>query len=204
MGKAVLKHLRLGQGDLITHADFLYQTLNQNPTYSKEQPLVTALKPLSDKFGAALVDATNGGSDRIKAKNKAKSELNQHLSKLIQTIEHNSNGNDAYLTDASIELRKARIRKIYDYLAIPSNFKVINDPRKGVINLSWGKVVGAVIYAIEELQEDGTWRGDKYTTLITMQLSGLELGAQKTFRIRAIGRVSLIGEWSDSEVVWVS
>ena len=209
MVKIILKHLKLNQNDLTHHTELVYQKMNNNPTYVDLQPLVTALRPLIDAYTAAVLNSADGGKDRTKAKNKAKDELNQFMTKLVRTAEIKGNDlpageRDDFAKDAGFQIQEASTKKKITVIEVPSNFSVVNDSKKGVIILTWERVEGAVTYAFEELEENGNWKNGRYCNQTSMTLSGFTLGARKVFRIKAIGPDIKMSEWSEPVEVWIS
>ena len=89
-------------------------------------------------------------------------------------------------------------------LPLSSNFNVVNDSKKGVIILTWERVEGAITYAFEELEDNGSWKNGRYCNQTSMTLSGFTLGARKLFRIKAIGPDTKTSEWSEPVEVWIS
>ena len=209
MVKILLKHLTLSQTNLTLHTELIHQKMNNNPTYVDLQPLVTALRPLIDAYSSALLNAADGGKDRTKAKNKAKDELNKLMTKLAKTMEINANDQaegegDDFATNAGFQIQEATTKKKATVIEVPSNFNVVNDTKKGVITLTWERVEGAVTYAFEELEDNGSWKNGRYCNQTSMTLSGFTLGAKKTFRIKAIGPDTKTSEWSEPVEVWIS
>ena len=209
MVKILLKHLTLSQTNLILHTELVHQKMNNNPIYVDLQPLVTALKPLIDAYSAALLNAADGGKDRTKAKNKAKDELNQFMTKLVRTTEIKVNdlpageGED-FAKDAGFQIHEASTKKKVTVIEVPSNFNVVNDSKKGVIIFTWERVEGAITYAFEELEDSGSWKNGRYCNQTSMTLSGFTLGARKFFRIKAIGPETKTSEWSEPVEEWIS
>ena len=209
MVKILLKHLTLSQTNLTHHTELIHQKMNNNPTYVELQPLVTALKPLIDAYSAALLNAADGGKDRTKAKNKAKDELNQFMTKLARTTELKVNDlpegeGEEFAKNAGFQIQEASTKKKITVINVPSNFNVVNDPKKGVIILTWERVEGAITYAFEELEDDGNWKNGRYCNQTSMTLSGFTLGAKKLFRIKAIGPDTKTSEWSEPVEIWIS
>ena len=166
MVKILLKHLTLSQTNLTLHTELIHQKMNNNPTYIELQPLVTALRPLIDAYSAALLNAADGGKDRTKAKNKAKDELNKLMTKLAKTMEINANDQaegegDDFATNAGFQIQEASTKKKITVIEVPSNFNVVNDTKKGVITLTWERVEGAVTYAFEEMEDNGSWKNGR-------------------------------------------
>ena len=209
MVKILLKHLTLSQTNLTLHTELIHQKMNNNPTYVELQPLVTALRTLIDAYSAALLNAADGGKDRTKAKNKAKDELNKLMTKLAKTMEINANDQaegegDDFATNAGFQIQETTTKKKITVIEVPSNFNVVNDTKKGVIILTWERVEGAITYAFEELEDNGSWKNGRYCNQTSMTLSGFTLGAKKLFRIKAIGLDTKTSEWSEPVEVWIS
>ena len=209
MVKILLSHLRFTQNDLTLHTEVIHQKMNNNPTYIDLQPLVTALRSLIDAYSAALLNAADGGKDRTKAKNKAKDELNKLMTKLAKTMEINANDQaegegDDFATNAGFQIQEATTKKKATVIEVPSNFNVVNDTKKGVIILTWERAEGAITYAFEEMEDNGSWKNGRYCNQTSMTLSGFTLGAKKTFRIKAIGPDTKTSEWSEPVEVWIS
>jgi hypothetical protein len=204
MGRIVLNHLKLNQSELKNFSELVVQKMDKNPTYSELQSFLKELKPLMEAYATALHDASDGGKDRTRAKNKAKDDLTDALSVLGKMIDIKSKGDESYITGTGFDVQKPNARKTIDFLEPPTGFTMVNDPRKGAINLKWNRVEGAMMYAFEELDKDNKWQNGRYNNLTAMQLTGFELGTQKTMRMKAIGPNMVTSDWTEPVSVWVS
>ena len=205
MGKIVFKHLQLNQGDLAPFADLVYRKVFENPTYTKLQPLIIALKPLTETYDTALLIAKDGGKDRTKAKDVAKEALMSHLTKLGMTIELESNGDEDYITETGFPVREVNAKRTVTYLNAPINFRVKNDDlRKGVLNLSWKKVENANTYIIEELVGEDIWKRAISSSSLSAQLTNLTPNTTKIYRVFALGSGNLVSDYSDSVTITVN
>ena len=205
MGKIVMKHLQLKQGEIPAFADLIYRKVFENPTYGKLQPLAIALKPLSAGFASALLDAEEGGKDRTKIKDLAKDALNSHLTKMGMTIELESNGNDDYITGTGFPIRTPSAKKVVNYIETPKDFTVRNDDkRKGVLNFSWKKDDNATNNVIEEFMGNDVWKRVTSSTSISAQLTDLPLNSTHIYRMYTLGSGSLVSDFSNSVTITVN
>ena len=205
MGKIIFKHLQLNQGDLAPFADSVYRKVFETPKYTKLQPLVIALKPLTEAYETALFNAKDGGKDRTKAKDTAKDALISHLTKVGMTIELESNGDEDYITGTGFPVRQPNAKRTVDYIDAPENFTIKNDDkRKGVLNFSWKKGDFATNSIIEEFVADDVWKRVASSTTSAAQLTGLPPNATKTFRAYTLGTGSLVSDYSDSVTITVN
>jgi hypothetical protein len=197
---------RLRQDELKTFADLVYVKMNGVTVYSPFQTAVTNLKPIAEVYQQALLNAIDGGKDRIKAKNEAKDALFAQLTKIgkFMDAEWLNNSEDNLKETAGYTLVKVPERRVITYIDAPSNFTVLNDDRKGVIVVKWDSVENARTYGFEELQEDGTWRNGRYCTKSPMQITDLPLGLKMTLRMKTIGPEELVSAFTEPATVWVS
>jgi hypothetical protein len=197
---------KVKQDELKTFADLIYSKMNTVPVYAPFQTAVTGLMPIAEAYQQALVNAANGGTDRVNAKNEAKALLFNQLTKIgkFMDAEWQTSDFDKSKEEAGFTLVKTPERTVIKYIDAPKNFTVLNADRKGVITVQWESVAKARTYAFEEMQEDGSWRNGRYCSKSPMEISDLPLGMKLTMRMKTVGPDEIISDYTEPSTVWVS
>ncbi len=210
MLKIRLSHNGVSQKELNDFAELHIFKMDGNPIYSEFQSLITTLKPLVETFNVALINAKLGGADRTEAKNKAKEAVYNFLTKLTKTMELKASDllqeeGEAFVKGAGFELSQTKGgNKMKTYLETPvltiENIK----GRRGAIDMNWARIEGAITYGLEELDSEGKWQNGKYCSQTSLQLTDLEVGAKKTYRLKGIGAGTLVSGYSEPVTIWVN
>ena len=197
---------RIRQDELKTKADLIYSKMNNVPVYAHFQASVTELMPIADVYQKALVNAADGGTDRVQAKNNAKELLYRQLTKIgkLMDADWQANEFDNLKEEAGYTIVKSPSRKEIKYIDAPKNFTMLNTDRKGAVILQWDNVDKARTYAFEELQEDSTWRNGRYCSKSPMEISDLPLGLKLTMRMKTVGPEEVVSDFTEPTTVWVS
>ena len=208
MKKILLSHTQLNQDKLKTRAELHFTKMNQNETYAEFQPLITTLKTLMDNYTLAIAQADQGGKDRTKAKNDAKAAIVLHISKLARLFEVKINElpeNEvaAFVENSGFEMPEQRVKKVIDYLDAPTGFTLKNDPRHGVVIGEWDRVLGAKMYALENLDNEGNWQNGKYTNEMPLIMTGLVRGSKLTMRLKAMAANGVVSDYCEPVMVYV-
>ena len=210
MLKILLTHKGLTQEELKARAELHVYKMDDNPVYSEFQPLITAFKPLVATYSVALINAKLGGADRIEAKNKAKDAVSNFIMKIIKTLELKADdlspeAGEALVKGAGFEIPQVRgSNKAVTYLETPILTIENVKGRRGVINMNWERIEGAITYGLEELDSEGHWQNGKYCSQISLQLTDLEVGTKKTYRLKGIGAGTLVSGYSEPVTIWVN
>lgn len=197
---------KIKQDELKTFADLVYSKMNNVSVYAPFQAAITGLMPIAEAYQQALLNATNGGTDRVNAKNEAKALLLQQLTKIgkFMDAEWQTNDFDKLKEEAGYTLAKIPERKVIKYIDAPKNFTILNATRKGVVVVQWESVAKARTYAFEEMQEDGSWRNGRYCSKSPMEISDLPLGLKLTMRMKTVGPDEIMSDFTEPSTVWVS
>ncbi len=210
MLKIRLSHNSLTQGELKDRAELHIFKMDGNPVYSEFQSLITTLKSLFETYGTALINAKLGGADRTEAKNKAKEAVENFLTKLSKTMELKASDlpqeeAEAFVKGAGFELFQSKGgNKTVTYLETPVLAIENVKGRRGVIDLNWLRIAGAITYGLEEMDSEGHWQNGKYCSQTSLQLTDLEVGAKKTYRLKGIGAGTLVSAYSEPVTIWVN
>ena len=208
MKKILLSHTQLNDDKLKTRAELHIIKMNQNETYAEFQPIITTLKTLLDAFSTAVALAEQGGKDRTKAKKDAKGVLVLHLTKLARLVEIKINELPkeevaVFVENSGFEMPEPRVKKVVDYLDAPTGFILKNDPRHGVVIGEWERVLGAKMYALENLDNEGNWQNGKYTNEIPLTMTGLVRGSKLTMRLKAMAANGVMSDYCEPVTVYV-
>jgi hypothetical protein len=203
MLKILLDHTSLPQNDLRIRAEAIFKKMNNNPDYAFFQDLTTVLGGMIPPYIAALFDMEDGGKTATKNKNKLKDELTLFLTKLAKKIETIANdmpieAGQAFILATGFTFQQSNAKKSLDYLDMPTNFTVVNDPqRKGTLLLKWSRTTGALMYLVEVLDEAGNWQNAGFSNLASLVLTGYEPDSKKTFRLKAIGSNGMVSDYTE-------
>ena len=211
MIKILMSHRQIGQQELKDHAALLIHNMDDNASYAEFQPVITALKSLTDVYDLALKNAKLGGKDRTKAKDKAKDDVDALITKLVKLMEikvndmPESEGID-FATKVGFEVAepKSKNKKVITYLEKPVLTITQENGRSGVAVLKWLKLTGALTYALEELDANNVWQNGKYCSQTSIELVDLAVGAPKTYRIKGIGEGTLVSPYSEPVTIWIN
>ncbi len=211
MTKILLSHKQLGQNELKIRAELHIFKMDQNPTYVAVQPLVTTLKGLTDVYSTALSNAADGGKENTKAKNRAKKELEDFITKLTKTIELQANelleGDDEeFATGGGFVVQEASTKKNLTFLAKPTNLSAIDLLElAGGVKINWKKNEDTISCGIEYKEKaDEPWKNGTFSTSNSALLTGLPSGKYITIRIYGIGRKGLKSDPTEAVTVLVS
>ena len=203
MLKILLDHNTLSQNDLRIRAEYIFKKMNGNSDYALFQLLVTILGGMIVPYIAALFDMEEGGKTATKIKNKLKDELTLFLTKLAKKIELTANDmpieeGEAFILGTGFTLQKSNAKRSLDFLEMPANFTVVNDPqKKGNLLLKWSRTTGALMYLVEELDEAGNWQNAGFSNLTSLVLTGYEPDSKRTFQLKAIGSNGMMSDYTD-------
>ena len=200
----------LNEAELDARGILVFKKMDGKPTYVKFKDTVVILGTLSSAYTNALFEV-DGSSTKKDIKNLAKDALKPFLVKLIRKIEVEANdlpteqegiafAKGTGFTVSEVSTKKAAA---LTFLDIPTNFKVVDDDRPMAALLTWQRVVGAIIYLIEELNQAGVWESRGTSTQPIMVVGGTEAEVKRTFRIQASAADGLVSGYSDAISVWV-
>ncbi len=196
---------RIKQDEFKTFADLAYDNMNGKPVYAFFQTAVTDMQAKAVVFQEALIKSKSRGKEAIEAKNVAYDNLYQSLVRIAKLMdaEWQTNEQDKLKTDAGFTLCKTPERQNVTYVLPPTNFRVYNDIRRGIIIVEWEKAAHAVTTAFETQLNDGEWQNGVYNEGKKMELS-FPFGSKLVIRAKTIGPNSLKSDSVQSEEVMVS
>ncbi|MBL7813947.1 MAG: hypothetical protein JNL70_02990 [Saprospiraceae bacterium] len=197
---------RIKQDEFKTFADLVFDSTNGKPVYAPFQTAITDMQAKAEVFQSALIKSKNRGKSEIEAKNAAYNDLYQALVRIAKLMDANwqTNDFDRLKMDAGFTLNKTPERQeAVTYVLPPSNFKVYNDNRRGVIIVEWIKDANAVTTAFETQLNDGVWQNGVYNEGKKMEMT-FPFGAKLVMRAKTIGPNLLTSDFVESDVVMVS
>ena len=212
---SVASHMQDTDDELKVNAEYRFEKMNNIVVFSRFQPDVTLLGQLLSTFKSTSNTAKEiGGSPAIKAKNKAKDALKQHLKLLNTDIEVAANklGSDeaatAFAEETGADVQnlknKKAAKKTVDFLEMPANFFVENDRlHKAAALATWEASKGAVTYIIKEVDDAGKVLNTYNTTETFLLIQGTESEVKKTYILNAVGKGTLASEDTEPFPVWV-
>lgn len=211
MVKIILIHNRLNQVELNTHLDYIHKKMKDNPAYTALKTSIAELGVIAAEYDAALFAADDGSDATRDLKNKLNAEAKTFMTKFDRKVEVAANDLSseevaiAFVKGTGLTVQEARVaKKPLDFLEIPANFDVVNDPqRKGACSGTWKKTKGAVIYLIEEVDDAGKVLNVYSTTQTYILIEGTASELKKTYRLRASGDGTLMSDYTEAVSVWV-
>lgn len=201
---------RLNEVELDNRGILVVKKMDGKPTYIMFKEQVAILGTLSSTYTNALFEY-DGSEAKRDIKNLAKDALKPFLIKFIKKIEVEANDQPteqealAFAKGTGCPVSEVNTKKAaaLTYLETPKGFKVVDDDRKGAALLSWLRVVGAIMYLIEELNKDGVWESRGTSTQPAMVIAGSESEVKRTFRILASATDGVTSEYTEGVSVWV-
>jgi hypothetical protein len=204
MGRlVVLSFKRYGEADLAQFSTNVILRMERDAQFESLMPDVNVLKVCDAAFDEAVSNALDGGPKAVKIKNAKMAELNAQLETVALKVDALADGDEDVILAAGFEVAKTPTGVVE--ITSPTDLKVVNDVRSGVVKLSWKKVKGAVSYGIERMSsEDSIWRNGDYSTAKSIVITNLKPGTYVTFRNRTISTKSRVSGWSQEVSIWVS
>lgn len=196
---------RVKQDEFKTFADTVYDNMNGKPVYAPFQAAVTAMNIGAEAFQAALIKSKGRATEAVNAKDVAKEELYTLLVRIAKLMdaEWQSNEQDTLKKDAGFTLNKVPERQNVTYVLPPTNLRVYNDVRRGVVITEWDKAANAVTTAFEIQLNDEPWQNGLYNEGKKMELT-FPFGSKLVVRAKTIGPNSLKSDSVQSVEVMVS
>lgn len=178
--------------------------LDENPLLSSIKVAALAdLSPAHKAFSDAKLDFDNfKGPNRNAVRENCRLELVKQLYLTSVLVEALAKGDTAIIDASGFVLRKTTRpksdKKQPTPVLTPTNFNaVIIKTKTGVVLLTWSKVVGARTYAIEKrLKGETVWQNGDYTSLCSIELTGLSADSVYEFRVRAHGAGEVKSEFT--------
>lgn len=167
-----------------------------NPALSVVTTAVTALTTAT----AEVEVARKTLESKYSALATAESALEGLLTQLSNYVENVSNGDEAKILSAGMDVRNSSSAS-----TIPDKVASINatiGDNTGEIDLSWDKVLGAASYVVETALSDMNpleWKHMLVSTRSKAEVASLKTGASYHIRVAAVGAAGQ-GPWSDPVV----
>jgi hypothetical protein len=205
----LLGHRKANQVELHIFAERIFKKMNSNPRYFMLQTVVTVLGTLVNDYKTAIFDQ-DGSEAKQLVKAQLREDLRTALTKLARKIMPLSDDMPdeeakTFVTETGFKIAQEVANKTtIDYLPKPTKFDVVNDKRKaGAALLTYNRVVGAIMYVFEELDDNNIWQNCGSTTALSFSVSGGKAESKRTFRMKASGAGDLESEYTDPVSVWV-
>jgi hypothetical protein len=209
----VASHTKDTDDELKVRIEYRYQKVFNNPTYPMFQPQAIQMGVFLGDFKTTsnAVKDNGGGKLLIDIRNKSRNNLSQciklfnaEVQVVANRLPHEEAEAFALGTGADLKKAKATAAKRVTFLDVPQNFTVVDDKdRRGWCMLNWEAVENALTYLIEELDKAGNWQTRGVCSKTTLFLGGTDYEVKKTFRIRAAGLDTLVGDYTEAVSVWV-
>jgi hypothetical protein len=197
---------KLSEYTLKTFADLIYQRMNGVAVYAPFQSFMEDLRQRTLIYQEALANAMEGGRDRVRVKNEAKTELITQLNKTGKLMDATwlTDEHDIDKANAGFELVKKPVHHVVTEVEAPTNLIVENMPRSGSVLVRWDKMPNVIMYAFEVLQPDGSWLNGRYNQKSVMEISDLTPGEKFVIKSRSLGPDSITSPWTEPVSVFVS
>jgi hypothetical protein len=207
-------HRKLKNEPLKNQAELHYAKMNGIALYAPYQSEMTRLGNLIPEFGAALINAKLGGTDRTAVKNKSQDDIIALLDGIIKQLELDTKDMPqelakAFIEGAGFEIVDAKsktqtVKKQVTFLNMPTNFLVTDEKKIGAARFTWDMDDDAITYCIETEETDGHWSAIGYSDESGLVLTGFPSKATKNFRLRAISTGTIVSDYSAIVTVWIS
>lgn len=196
---------RIKQDEFKTYADLIYENTNGKTEYAPFQEAVTGMKVDAEIFQTALIKSKNKSKEATNAKNVAQDNLYFALVRIAKSMDAlwPTNEHDALKTNAGFTLNKAPEHHNVTYVNPPTNLTVVNDPRRGVIIVTFKKAAHAVTTAFDVQQDGGEWQNGLYCEKEYVELT-YPFGVKLLFRAKTIGPNQMTSDYTPPVDVMVS
>jgi hypothetical protein len=186
--------------ELLSLAQQITGAMQGNPNFTTPNPPLTtvadatkALRTASEEVNAARMESRN----KTVIQNQREDQLQGLLRQLASYVDNISNGDEALITSAGMQVQAASSGR--GELTVPTAFNATSGDSEGEIDLSWNPVQHAQSYVIEsslDAPPAAKWEHRLATTKSKATLSNLTSGTRYWFRVAAIGSQGQ-GGWSD-------
>ena len=197
---------KIRQNELKTFADIIYANTFDKPVYLPFRQAVIDMNVSAIAYQTALVNSDQGGKEKVRLKDVAKTELYNQLTRIakLMDIEWTNNEQDYLKEDAGFTLNKtAQPRPPVTFVNPPTGLIAYNQIAKGLITVKWEKAENAVTTAFEVAFEDGVWKNGLYNNGKIMELT-YPFGILVKIRAKTIGPDVVTSVFSEPVEVMVS
>ena len=179
--RVVTNYQSLRQDVLLTVAVSSHDALNGNADFPTPPITISAYDLLNKAYATALADAHKGTPDQTAAKNVAKKEVLEAMSKLAVYVNTVAVGDEVKLRGSGFTIAKTPQPK--GPLAIPASFKVMASPEPGRAVVEFAGLANAN-YMVRLTTNNATDRNLWPTAIDTRRsfnVDGLTSGSRYTF-----------------------
>jgi hypothetical protein len=196
---------RIKQDEFKTFADLIFDNTNGKPVYAPFQEAITAMNLTAGIYQTALIKSKGRATEAVAAKDAAKEDLYNALVRIAKSMDAfwPTSAHDKLKSDAGFTLNKAPERHNVAYVEPPTNLRVYNDPRRGVIIVEFIKAANAVTTAFDVKQNGGEWQNGLYCEKEKMELT-YPFGAELWLRAKTVGPNQMTSDYTAAVDVMVS
>lgn len=171
-------------------------------------PIRTSLENLATKtatFNQSLADAINRGRQAVAYKDVVKKELYSVLDTVANGLESNANGDELYIINAGMEVRRAPRKHTGELLPVTKvTAKSTGLPGQVILQFRCPKQQRKQVetFAVEWSEDHFvTWTNGTYQNSQRIMMEGLPPKKEVAFRIRCLGTRGRKSPWSDGQVM---
>jgi len=203
MVKVKLELNRKSVAQKIDLAKTIVTKMTGNASFVTPNPALTVVTTAVTNLSTATADvvvARKTLEAKYSALTTAETVLDGALTQLANYVENVSNGDEAKILSAGMDVRSSSSAS-----TIPDKVASVNatiGDSAGEIDLSWDKVLGAASYVVETALSDLNpleWKHMVVSTRSKAEVASLKTGASYHIRVAAVGSAGQ-GPWSDPVV----
>lgn len=200
MGKIKLNLRNLSVLAKIQFARQIVTGMTGNTSFPTPDPPLASITTYANDLENAYNDANvakQEANTKVSIQDEKENVLDINLQKLANYVESASNGDDAKIHSASMNVRSKGVP--IGALSIPAGLFAAAGDKEGEMYLRWERVIGAKSYVIELSLDPITstsWKYAGVSTKASITISGLTSGTKYWFRVAGVGAAGQ-GPWSD-------
>lgn len=179
----------LSASDKLVKGQVVLMQMSGNPDFPAPVPSMADLQLACTELEVAIREAEDRGRRAIFRKQQAVVVMENYLTRLAGYANSVALGDAQKLLNSGFELAK-RPEPISD-LSRPQGLRNIRSVFPGVVDLSWHRVPGALVYEVElritNAQGEHQWQRVALTSKPRHQMNGFVPYSNQVFRVRAVG-----------------
>jgi len=185
-------------GDLAAACNRILTAMTGNAGYSAPVPTLASLTTAHDAFVAA-VQANDGGSKAVVARNQARTTLALAMRRLAAYVQHACEGNLLVLLASGFPAQRQRSAGVVQPLPAPTGLKLRQGNASGQVIARCNQVRSARLYQWRHATAEAPtmWTIEDTTSTVAYTFTGLTPGTQYLLQVRAFGKRGAT-DWSDS------
>jgi hypothetical protein len=191
-------------GELAAACDRILAAMTGNASYPAPAPTLASLTTAHDAFVAA-VQANDGGTKAVVARNQARAALALAMRRLAAYVQHACDGNLLVLLSSGYPAQRQRSVGVVGPLLAPIGVKLRRGNASGQVIARCAQVRSARLYQWRYAiaQAPTMWTIEDTTSTVAYTFTGMIPGTQYLLQVRAFGKRGAT-DWSDSATLIVT